>query len=471
MSVVDNIFSGLSSSGGSTINERVKNFLISEGLGTSSSSISDMLNKYTFDGKIGWQALIAKYGLGAVDELEALISTLFGNGEQGAFYVPQPQVLGQQVLYQDAAGTVPVTADGDPVGLMLDVSQGLELGPELVAMSTDPVDYHLFNTTASESGGALEVTKTGSNGYVVLQNPITVEPGKTYEIVIGAENVSFDIEPSRFRAFAARSATGGNAEAVSAELSADKLRLVYTPGVSTNYVAIQHLGGGSLGDVFTVSNISVRELPGNHASQSTSASRPIYRTDGTLHWLEADGVDDCLSVPGSASAFKFLHDGSGATVSLSVKPSQDDVDERLGIFLGSYRYSASYVGTAIGIDSRGGKDGNFRFGIGSGGPVVIDRNDTGLLSPANQNRVVTVQHGSARSLNARWLIDGTEEGSEDYSSAPSSSNSAGDLDLFNAFGGNFYQKGNIYGVLIVDNADVDLAAAESYLAELAGVTL
>ena len=157
MSVVDNIFSGLSSSGGSTINERVKNFLISEGLGTSSSSISDMLNKYTFDGKIGWQALIAKYGLGAVDELEALISTLFGNGEQGAFYVPQPQVLGQQVLYQDSAGTVPVTADGDPVGLMLDVS--------------------------------------------------------------------------------------GN---------------------------------------------------GNHASQATSGARPVYRTDGTLHWLEADGVDDYL---------------------------------------------------------------------------------------------------------------------------------------------------------------------------------
>jgi len=34
---------------------------------------------------------------------------------------------------------------------------------------------------------------------------------------------------------------------------------------------------------------------GNHASQATAASRPLYRTDGTYHWLQFDGVDDQLS--------------------------------------------------------------------------------------------------------------------------------------------------------------------------------
>ena len=47
---------------------------------------------------------------------------LFTNGEQGAFYVPSPTFNGAQALFQDSAGTVPVTADGDPVGLMLDKS-------------------------------------------------------------------------------------------------------------------------------------------------------------------------------------------------------------------------------------------------------------------------------------------------------------------------------------------------------------
>ena len=34
---------------------------------------------------------------------------------------------------------------------------------------------------------------------------------------------------------------------------------------------------------------------GNHATQTMSAARPTYRTDGILHWLQADGVDDRLA--------------------------------------------------------------------------------------------------------------------------------------------------------------------------------
>jgi hypothetical protein len=47
---------------------------------------------------------------------------LFLQGEQGAIYIPRPVVNGAQVLFQDSAGTVPVAADGDPVGRMLDQS-------------------------------------------------------------------------------------------------------------------------------------------------------------------------------------------------------------------------------------------------------------------------------------------------------------------------------------------------------------
>lgn len=60
--------------------------------------------------------------IGRGNPLLGLMLSLYGNGEQGAFYVPKPQVLGQQVLFQDAAGTVPVEDDGDPVGLMIDLS-------------------------------------------------------------------------------------------------------------------------------------------------------------------------------------------------------------------------------------------------------------------------------------------------------------------------------------------------------------
>jgi len=54
--------------------------------------------------------------------LIVLIRSLFSAGEQGAIYIPKPIVNGTQALFQDSAGTVPVTADGDPVGRMLDQS-------------------------------------------------------------------------------------------------------------------------------------------------------------------------------------------------------------------------------------------------------------------------------------------------------------------------------------------------------------
>jgi hypothetical protein len=56
------------------------------------------------------------------DPLAALIRQLFSAGEQGAFYIPRPIVNGAQALFQDAAGTVAVTAGGDPVGKMMDQS-------------------------------------------------------------------------------------------------------------------------------------------------------------------------------------------------------------------------------------------------------------------------------------------------------------------------------------------------------------
>jgi hypothetical protein len=43
---------------------------------------------------------------GVADALAALIKQLFGASEEGAFYIPQPIVLGVQSLFQDAAGTV-----------------------------------------------------------------------------------------------------------------------------------------------------------------------------------------------------------------------------------------------------------------------------------------------------------------------------------------------------------------------------
>lgn len=52
----------------------------------------------------------------------------------------------------------------------------------------------------------------------------------------------------------------------------------------------------------------------NHATQPTASARPIYRTDGNLHWLEFDGVDDRLEwekyVKGSSVAIACSADAN-----------------------------------------------------------------------------------------------------------------------------------------------------------------
>jgi hypothetical protein len=49
---------------------------------------------------------------------------------------------------------------------------------------------------------------------------------------------------------------------------------------------------------------------GFHASQDVSASRPTYQTDGTLHWLEFDGVDDWLAT----GAMDLTHSSQASVV-------------------------------------------------------------------------------------------------------------------------------------------------------------
>jgi len=52
-------------------------------------------------------------------------------------------------------------------------------------------------------------------------------------------------------------------------------------------------GGGT--GIFAVDNVSVREIPGNHATQPTAGSRPLYQVDGGYGCAQFDGINDLLS--------------------------------------------------------------------------------------------------------------------------------------------------------------------------------
>ena len=106
---------------------------------------------------------------------------LFLQGEQGAFYIPRPVVNGVQSLFQDAAGTTPVTADGDPDGSMSDQSPNGHTAVQTISsrrptynaspdrLSLDKVDDALIITvpTGGWNGTMVLATDEGTVSYGV----------------------------------------------------------------------------------------------------------------------------------------------------------------------------------------------------------------------------------------------------------------------------------------------------------------
>lgn len=89
----------------------------------------------------------------------------------------------------------------------------------------------------------------------------------------------------------------------------------------TRYSVISRLGGGvghptnrgaavfgatASGTTWRIDNVSVRELPGIHASQSTSGFKPVVRNEGGIQSWQFDGTDDRLSL--SAVPFQMSDD-------------------------------------------------------------------------------------------------------------------------------------------------------------------
>ncbi len=309
MAVNDEIFKNLAQYGGGTINERVYNFLGSLGY---TGTISDRLGQFEEGGRKGWQGLIRAWGQWAPAQL-------FSQGQEGVWYEPKPIVAGQQVLYQDAAGTEPVTADGDPVGLMLDLhdvdgrgvvnllkwtedltnsvwvpygSAGVSITPSAAVAPDGSTTAFQVSFNAGDNRWGQELTSTGmeKTGSVYLRADTTFD----MEILIVDGSIDFlrkvvtvTTEWQRFDATSAFSrffemATLGGGNLTSTSRPA---RTVYAwhPQFEIGESPTAYQKNGE-----TVGG------PGNHATQSTSAARPIYRTDGVLHWLQFDGVDDGL---------------------------------------------------------------------------------------------------------------------------------------------------------------------------------
>lgn len=178
------------------------------------------------------------FGLSRSGQLTAIIQSLFWDGSQGWWYDDNDTAT----LFQDSAGTTPVTAVEQFVGLQLDKSRGLVLGPELV-------------TTPSTSVSGAQSVNVGG----------TITAGKFYKISATVSNYSgvgdLGFSGANFFVLAGVTRLSGNG-VMAGIVWASGTGAIIVFGRSTNAA--------------TFSNISVRELPGNHRYVLASGNRPIW---------------------------------------------------------------------------------------------------------------------------------------------------------------------------------------------------
>lgn len=201
--------------------------------------------------------------------------SLFRNGEQGVIYDPNDL----STLFQDSAGTTPVTAVGQPVGLMLDKSRGLVRGAELLGTGVPAMagvsDIAEYN--ASTGAGTAYRSDQYNQSFVNIPG---LSMANWYFVDVtntGANTLSVRADLASGSAFF--SVPAGQRKAGFAR---NVTTVVITSDADVSGVA------------FTVN--SVRSVAGNHAFQPTAASRPMLRQNATTgaYYLETDGSDDWM---------------------------------------------------------------------------------------------------------------------------------------------------------------------------------
>ena len=180
---------------------------------------------------------------------------IFANDEPGVWF----EANDATTLFTDVAGTTPVTTPGDAVALQLDKSQGLTLGPELVDADLNT----LFADRAEITATATEIlfdTTVGDQISSTLGGSIA--SGSTYEVSFEVFDVVSGGAVLRLGSNAISDTASLTAGSYSFKLNADGTEITFRTGQPDTELKIR--------------NISVKELPGNHRTQATTAARPLY---------------------------------------------------------------------------------------------------------------------------------------------------------------------------------------------------
>ena len=185
------------------------------------------------------------------------IANLFSNGEQGVWYDPSDLTT----MLQDDTSAAPAVI-GQPVGTILDKSQGLKLGSELITNGDFAADSDWVKGTGWSISGGVGVAN-GVTSQNLRQNGVALEENKVYSVTFTIVSISQGSVLGRF---------GGTTTVDSVAFNAAGTYTFFLKANSTNSSFMLRGQGGFTG---TVDNVLVKEVLGNHATQPTSTKRPV----------------------------------------------------------------------------------------------------------------------------------------------------------------------------------------------------
>ena len=188
--------------------------------------------------------------------------------------------------YLDSAGTTAASVD-NPVGLSLDALQAMTLGTDVTVNGAFSTDTNWIKAANWTIGGGVATSNGGVGALRASIQPLVF--GKNYLMTFTIKRY---VSGSMYYPY---SGTGGAA----APTAVGTYSWIHQAGTTDLYLYSNSFSGD-------IDDVTVREIPGIHATQATTANKPILRQSGGKYSWQFDGSNDSLSL--SAPLFQMSDD-------------------------------------------------------------------------------------------------------------------------------------------------------------------
>ena len=259
---------------------------------------------------------IGRLGLVAASRNAFSPLSLFSAGEQGAWYDPSDM----STLFQDSAGTTPVTAVEQPVGLILDKSSTAAPVATIVDPSFDNAARWSPGAGWAVTGGNAVATAAASN-----VNMLPSGTGYTATVSGAAYKATVDITSVTSGSISLIIWNGSSNVASSAIFTAPgTYQLIYT---ANNTQCRPYLTTNATNTTLVVASLTQVSVPGNHLIQPTATSRPTLSSRYNLLtkteqfddavWTKTTGTtvtaSSATAPDGTLTADTVAYNGTGAS--------------------------------------------------------------------------------------------------------------------------------------------------------------